>query len=223
MNFLIRSGIWVALCAVALLVAAARSMGIQPGAELIGVTGLGTIAVYGFDRWTAGRAGWLQWLVPGIGAVVVGVRLPVNAIAILTGVCALAFLHSRLRRFAWVKPLYITCAWLGVVVGLPWVIRGSGPVPTVVLPIALAIIANVLACDAIDREAEAAQIGPKRVWWIARGVALLGVVVGFPEPAAFIPGAMLVAMFRWPVTHWWAERVLDGALLAGGALAIALG
>jgi hypothetical protein len=163
------------------------------------------------------------WVWTGLGAVTVGVRLPLAAIAILAGVCSLAFVHARLRRFAWVKPLYITLAWLGVVVGVPWVMRGPGPIPTVALPLALAIVANVLACDAVDREAEAAQMAPRRVWWIARGVALLGMVAGFPDPAALIPGMMFLAMARWPVTRWWAERGLDGALLVGSGLAIAVG
>jgi len=109
------------------------------------------------------------------------------------------------------------------VVGLPWVMRGDASIPAAASPIALAIVANVLACDAVDREAEAVQIGPWRVWWIARVVAGLGVIVGWPHPPAAVPAAMLLAMVRWPVTRRWAEWVLDGALLAGGLVAIALG
>lgn len=222
MRFVIDSGIWVALCALSLLGAASRGMGVWAGPELLAVTALGTLAVYGFDRWIVRRNSRPWWLLFGIAAVVVGMQLPPSAIRILGGVCALALVHHWLREVPWFKPVYIALAWLGVVVGLPWVIRGEGPIPAAALPIALAIVANVLACDAVDREAEAAQIGPGRVWWIGRVVAGVGVIVGWPEPAAVVPAAMLIAMVRWPASRWWAEWVLDGALLVGGVVAIAL-
>ena len=187
------------------------------------VTALGTMGVYGFDRWIVRRAGKPWWILAVVAAAGIGLTLPTAAILILGGVCVLALVHHRLREVPWFKPVYIALAWLGVVVGLPWVIRGEGSIPAAALPIALAIVANVLACDAVDREAEAAQIGPRRVWWIARVVAGLGVVVGWPHPAAAVPAAMLLAMARWPVTRRWAEWVLDGALLVAGIVAIALG
>ena len=222
-RILIDSGVWLALCASSLLVAAARSMGVPAGWDLIAVTALGTMGVYGFDRWIVRRAGKPWWILAVVAAAGIGLTLPVAAIRILGGVCVLALVHHWLREVPWFKPVYISLAWLGVVVGLPWVIRGDGPIPGAALPIALAIVANALACDAVDREAEAAQIGPRRVWWIARVVAGLGVVAGWPHPAAAVPAAMLLAMVRWPVTRRRAEWVLDGALLVGGAGAIALG
>jgi len=222
-RILIDSGIWLALCASSLLVAAARSMGVYAGWDLVAVTALGTIGVYGFDRWVARGDGQPWWALPVLAAAGIGLTLPIAAIRILGGVCGLAVVHHWLRELPWFKPVYIALAWLGVVVGLPWVIRGDGPIPAAALPIALAIVANVLACDAIDREAEAAQIGPRRVWWIARVVAGLGVIVGWPHPAAAVPAAMLVAMVRWPAGRIWADWVLDGALLVGGVVAIALG
>ena len=33
----------------------------------------------------------------------------------------------------------------------------------------------------------------------------------------------MVAMVRWPVTRWWAERGLDGALLVGGVVTVLSG
>lgn len=198
-------------------------MGVHAGWDLLAVTALGTLGVYGFDRWMVRRTGKPWWVLPVLAAAGIGMTLPGAAIRILAGVCALALVHHWLREVPWFKPVYIALAWLGVVVGLPWVIRGDGPIPAAALPIALAIVANVLACDAVDREAEAAQIGPRRVWQIARLVAGVGVVVGWPAPAAAVPAAMLLAMVRWPVTRWWAERGLDGALLVGGIVAIVLG
>jgi hypothetical protein len=223
MRLLIDSGIWLALCASSLLVAAARSMGVHAGWDLLAVTALGTMGVYGFDRWVVRRSRRPWWLLPVFAAAGVGVTLPAAGIRILGGVCLLALVHHWLREVPWFKPLYIALAWLGVVVGLPWVMRGDASIPAAASPIALAIVANVLACDAVDREAEAVQIGPWRVWWIARVVAGLGVIVGWPHPPAAVPAAMLLAMVRWPVTRRWAEWVLDGALLAGGLVSIALG
>jgi len=190
---------------------------------LIAVTGLGTMAVYGFGRWSVSRAGPPFWVLPAAPAAILGLRLPAGAIAILVCVCALALVHARLRQLPWAKPLYITVAWISVVIGLPWVIRGPGPVPGALAPLALAVVANVLACDAVDREAEAAQIDPRKVWWLARILALIGVVVGLMSPGAqataAVPAILLLALIPWPASRQWAERGLDGALLAGALLA----
>ena len=149
--------------------------------------------------------------------------MPPGAIAILVGVCGLALVHARLRHLPWAKPLYITTAWIGVVIGLPWVLRGPGPVPAVLVPLSLAVVANVLACDAVDREAEAAQIDPRKVWWLARVLALIGMIAGLMSPGvrviAVVPGFLLLALIPWPASRRWAERGLDGALLLGALLA----
>jgi hypothetical protein len=221
-RILIDSGIWLALCASSLLMAAARSMGVNPGPDLLVVASLGTMGVYGFDRWVIRREAKPWWILPAVLAVGAGATLPLPAIGLLGGVCVLAVVHHWLREVPWFKPLYIALAWLGVVVGLPWVLRGEGPLPSAAVPIALAIVANVLACDAVDREAEAAQIGPRRVWWVARATAGAGVILGWPEPTVAIPAAMLLALLPWPADREWAEWVLDGALLAGGVMANAL-
>ena len=223
MDWLICSGIWVGGCAVALLLAASRSMGGDPSWPLVAVTGLGTVAIYGFDRWAIDRAGPPFWILPLLPAAVLGLRLPVAAIPILVGVCGLALVHARLRELPWTKPLYITVAWIGVVIGVPWVLRGGGSVPLALAPLTLAIVANVLACDAVDREAEAAQIDPHRVWWLARILALTGVVVALMSPGAeaiaAVPAMLVLALIPWPVSRRWVERGLDGALMAGALLA----
>lgn len=220
MDLILRSGLWIAAVAVALLHASGRSMGLVPGPGLTAVVGLGTVGVYGFDRWWASRSQRPFWLVPAAAAAGLALTLPADAIAILAGVCGLALLHARLRQFPWAKPLYIALAWIGVVVGLPWVLAGEGPLPGMLLPVALAIVANVLGCDAIDREAEARRLSPTRVWWIARAVALVGVLVAWPDPGVAIPGAVLLALLRWPASRRWAEWALDGALLAGALFAL---
>jgi hypothetical protein len=223
MDWLVHSGIWVGACAVALLLAAARSMGSDPSWPLIAVVGLGTVAVYGFDRWSVLRAGTPFWVLPALPAAILGLRLSVGAVAILVCVCCLALVHARLRHLPWAKPLYITAAWIGVVIGLPWVLRGPGPIPVVLTPLALAVVANVLGCDAVDREAEAAQVDPRKVWWLARILALTGVVVGLMSPGAqaiaVVPAVLLLALIPWPSSRRWAERGLDGALLVGAMLA----
>ena len=220
MGLLLRSGLFVAAVGVALLHAASRSMGFTPGPALTAVVGLGTLGVYGFDRWAAQRTGRPWWILPVLPAGALGLTLPPDAIAILVLVCALALVHVRLRELPWAKPLYIALAWLGVVVGLPWVLAGEGPLPGVLVPVALAIVANVLGCDAIDREAEAARLAPVRVWWVARAAALAGVVVGWPAPGVGIPAAVLVALVPWPANRRWAEVGLDGALLVGALVAL---
>jgi hypothetical protein len=206
--------------AVALLHASGGSMGFVPGPSLTAVVGLGTMAVYGFDRWAVHRRERPIWALPALGATVLGLGLPMPAITILGAVCALALVHARLRELPWAKPLYISAAWLGVVVGVPWVLGDRASPPGVALPIALAIVANVLACDAVDREAEAARLGPERVWWTARAVALAGVLVGWPGPGTWIPAALFVSLSRRPRSRDQAELLLDGALLVGALVAL---
>lgn len=216
----LRSGPWTALVAMALLEAASRSMGLVPSLRLRAVVGLGTLGVYGFDRWAVRRRGRPWWVLPALGAAFAGLALPADGVAILAAVCVLALVHARLRELPWAKPLYIALAWIAVVVGLPWVLAGEGPVPGVALPVALAIVANVLGCDAIDREAEAARLRPVLVWWIARAVALAGVVVAWPAPGTAIPATLLLALLPWPASRRWAELGLDGALLVGAVVTV---
>lgn len=221
MDLLLRSGLWIAAVAIGLLHAAARSMGLVPGPELTAVVGLGTMGVYRFDRWAGGGRGAPWWILPTAAAAVLGLLLPADAVAILAGVCALALVHARLRELPWAKPTYIAMAWIGVVVGLPWVLAGEGPLPPgVLVPIALAIAANVLACDAIDREAEAVRLSPRQVWWVARFVALGGILLAWPHPGLAIPAAVLVALVHGPASRRWAEVWLDGALLAGAVVTV---
>lgn len=222
-GLLVRSGLWVAACAVTLLAASARSMGLAAEPELLALAGFGTLGVYGFERWAVARYARPWWILPTAVALAFGLLQPLRVMVLLGAVCGLALVHARLREVPWVKPAYIAVAWLGVVVGLPWVIRGAGPVPHALGPVGLAVAANVLACDAIDREAEAVRMEPRRVWWIARGVALAGVIAGWPDPLVAVPAAVLVALVRWPADRRYAERVLDGAVLGGAVLALVLG
>jgi 4-hydroxybenzoate polyprenyltransferase len=232
------SGLLVAVVALALVHAVARTLGAELELRVSVVVGAGTWAVYAFDRLVddridrPARAAFVRrnrpWMRAGAAlaagiAVVAGIALPPRAIALLAAVVLLALLHARLRHLPWIKPLYIALAWLAVVVGLPAVLAAA-PAARVLAdlaPIGLAILANVIGCDVTDGEAEARAIGPVRAWWVARGVALAGVVaaaVGPERGLVWVPLVTLVALAPGPRPAGY-THVLDAALGVGGVLA----
>lgn len=237
----IHSGIPVAATAWVLTEAAAAAMGAPLPPTAAAVVFLGALAVYALDRLgddgvdKPGRADLRRRhprLLPvlagvgGTGAVVLGLRLPFRAVAVLAAVVTLALAHRRLRHLPWVKPAYIALAWLAVVVGLPWSLSGADAATAVSegLPLGLAISANVLGCDAADGEGEVRALGRRRIWHLARILAVAGVLValaGVPSSRALgaVPAALGLALLPYRPDPQYAETVLDGALLAGGLVA----
>lgn len=237
------SGALVAIVALTLVHAVARTLDAELDLRVSVVVGVGTWAVYAFDRLVDDRIDrparedfvrrnrpWMRAgavLAAGV-AVSAGIALPLRAIGLLAAVVLLALLHARLRHLPWIKPLYIALAWLAVVVGLPAVLVAA-PLERVLAdlaPIGLAILANVIGCDVTDGEAEARAIGPARAWWVARGLALAGVAAAALGPErglVWVPLTTLVALAPGPRPAGY-THVLDIAL-GGGALLtwIALG
>jgi hypothetical protein len=232
------SGALVAIVALTLVHAVARTLGAELDLRVSVVVGAGTWAVYAFDRLVddridrPARADFVRrnrrWMRAGAVvaagvAVVAGLKLPPRAIGLLAAVVLLALLHARLRHLPWIKPLYIALAWLAVVVGLPAVLVAA-PLERVLAdlaPIGLAILANVIGCDVTDGEAEARAIGPDRAWWVARALALGGIAAAFVGPQrslVWVPLTMLVALAPGPRPAAY-THVLDAALGIGALLA----
>lgn len=238
---LVDSGAWVALTAVALTAAAARALGQRPAGELLLMVGLGAFAVYSLDRladrildrggkprrnrFIGRHAGlMLAGAVAAAGfAGVLALRAGVEVTLLMAAVAGLAALHLPLKHLPGVKPTYIAVAWLAVVVGLPVVIGRVPPVRALgeLGPLGLALVANVLACDAADREAEARRLGTAAVWHLARVVAAAGVLLGVLDrgalrPLSLIPAATLLALLPRRADPEYTALWVDGALLVGG-------
>jgi len=241
---LVDSGVWIALIAVVLTGAAARALGLRLPFSMLMMVALGSFAVYTLDRLAdrvrdrvtkprrgrfVGRRTALLFTTAVVAAAVAGV------LALLAGpevsvlmmlVAVLAALHLPLKHIPGVKPTYIAAAWLLVVVGLPVVVARFPPGRAMgeLGPLGLALLANVLACDAADREAEARWLGTGAAWNLARGMAAAGVVLGVLDrgalrPLSLVPLATFLALLPRRADPEYTSVFVDGALLAGGLAA----
>jgi hypothetical protein len=240
------TSIWVAAAAVALCAAAGRALGADPAATTLAITAAGTLFVYNVDRLrdverdratsprrTAFVERWRAMLLAlaGVSALVAAglvVREGARALALLAPIAALGLAHRRLKRFAWWKPLYVSAAWTAVVVGLPAV--AAEPVrdlPWVAAIVAATILSNVIASNLRDREAPAARFGARVPIRLARGLALAAAALALVAPGAArslapIPLATLAALAAFRATELYGFIAVDGALLAGALLSLAL-
>jgi len=249
---LVFSSIGVSLVAVALVAASSRALGVAVDPRALGLALVGTLAVYGIDRLrdldrdeatspvrTAFVLKNRTALVASTGgasllALGFAVASGLHAVALLLPVLALGLAHRRLKRFAFVKPTYIVAAWLAVVVGLPWSLAAGAPGRAqpahggwVLAVLALSILPNAVAANVRDREAGAARLGPARALGIARALAAAGIVVGALAPGSVrtlvaVPAATLAALVPFRASERYGLVVVDGALLAGALIALAL-
>jgi 4-hydroxybenzoate polyprenyltransferase len=241
------TALWVAASATALCAAAGRAMGARPAVAVLAIAAAGTVFVYNVDRLrdvardratsprrTAFVERWRGPLVAftiGAAAVAAGLALRAGpaAIALLAPIAAIGLLHRRLKRFAWWKPFYVSGAWTAVVVGLPAATGASArDVPWIAAIVGATIGANVIASNLRDREAPAAvRFGPRVPMRIARGLALAATALALAAPdgarsLAPIPLATLAALAAFRPTELYGFIAVDGALLAGALVSLAM-
>jgi hypothetical protein len=240
------SSVWVAIAATALAMAASDALHVPIAGRLLTFVFAGTILVYQIDRlrdlardretaplrtaFVERHRGALQATIV-MAAIVALVCLPAigrRGAAIASIVLALGLLHRRLKRVWFVKPLYLTIAWLLATVGLP-VAAADGGVPDglgwTVVVLGAALFANVLASGVRDHEATAARLGTGRTLAIARTVASLGVAAGVLaspaiRPLACVPLATLAAVIAFRAGERYGLTVVDGALVVGAVAAL---
>ena len=153
-----------------------------------------------------------------------------GATALCGGVLALGLLHRRLKRRTGFKLVYVTLAWLAVVVGLPVANARAGIIrpADVALTAAIygaAIAANLIASDLRDRQGPPADLlGPLRAARVVTAAgAVLPLLVSAPTwPLALVPAAELAALVRFRAGERYGLLIVDGALLAGAAGALLL-
>jgi len=238
------SGLWVALAAAGLSLAAALAMASAPDPRVAGVALFGTLAVYGADRlfdvdrdrvssplrtdFVLRHENRLALLSALSGAVAVGLGLSLGprVVSLLALVLAAGLAHRRLKQIRFAKPLYIALAWCAVVVWVPAAVASEAhDVGWVSAVIALAVLANAIASNVRDGEQGLAR--PDHALVVARLCALLSLGSAWLAPAplralAAVPAATLLALLRGRIDERWGLVAVDGALVAGSALAVAL-
>ncbi len=245
------SSLWMALAAAALVAASSRALGVPADPRAVGLALTGTFAVYNIDRLrdlerdrrtaplrTAFVMRHQMALVGGTAAaLLLGLLLfalaGTRAGILLLPVLGLGLAHRRLKRLGLFKPVYIVFAWLTVVAGLPWILAVARPAielsrgAWLIAVLALAILSNAIASNIRDREAGAARFGPTRALAVARGLAAAGVLCALLAPAAVralaaVPAAMLAALLPFHASERYGLVIVDGALLVGALVALAL-
>jgi hypothetical protein len=247
MKLLLYSGLWISAIAAALTAAVAGALHVSLPAVLYALIAMGSFTVYNFDRLkglpadalTKPRRGrfvrshrhllLLAGLVCFAGTATLGVLAGWRIAFLLLFVFLLSLVHHKAKRLPMVKPLYIALAWLCVVGGIP-TLWGGLPLLGVMrdfAPVGLAVFANVLACDAADREAEAKWLGHRTAWnaaliLSAAGAASALLLKGTPRLLGLIPLLLFLSLLPRRDDESYVATFVDGSLLAGALLALVL-
>ncbi len=238
------SSAWLAGAAAALTAAASRALGVSPGPALLALVSGGTLSVYAIDRvrdlsrdrvTAPARAAFVARHrrallalagVAGAGAAAAALALGPRPLALAALVGALGFAHRRLKRFAPVKPVYLTFAWTAVPVGIPAAANpGAQHLGWVAGVVGATVLANVMLSNLRDQEGLAAHYGPKRTRRVAGAVLFAGLAAALLGPAAVrplaaLPAAMGAALLGFRPTERYGALFVDGALLAGALVAL---
>ena len=133
-------------------------------------------------------------------------------------------LHRRLKHIGQAKTLYVSLAWTGVCVGLPWLGLAGPHEPKTGLGLAAllfpAFAANLVASNLRDDETHWLRDRPAAALHVARALAVAGLVAALLGPAetrpfAWIPAALAVALAAYRPTEHYGHLAVDGALLLG--------
>ena len=246
LDALLWSSVWIALTCLCLTAAASRALGVGPDPALLGLAFGGTTFVYVIDRLrdlardrttAPARAAFVErhrrglLVLAGVGggiAAGAGLTLHARALALVALVAALGLAHRRLKQWSPLKPVYLTFAWTAVPVGLPAAEdAGAQHVAWVAAVTGAAVLANVALSNLRDREALAARYGTRRTLRFASLLCLGGAAAAWFGPAPVRPlGALPLALGAAVVGFRPSERygalVVDGALLAGSLVTLAL-
>lgn len=165
----------------------------------------------------------------GLASAFLAARQPPLAWALLATAFSLGIFHRRLKGHPTYGIVYVTAAWVVVVVGLPALSQPAGTFSPerlfwLALVLGTVIAANLVGSELRERapnEKTAQRLRTARVW------ALAGVVLAAASPLrlALLPPAVanLLALFFFRYDERYGLGALDGALLGGALIAIALG
>ncbi len=246
LDALVFSNLWMAAAAGALVAAASRAMGTAIRPEAVGLAFAGTLVVYNVDRlrdlhrdrhasrdrsaFIAEHEGRLRALTGAAAAASLyfGARAGWPAAVMLLPVLGIGLLHRRLKHFENAKILYIAASWTYVGFGLPAVLAPDAQnLHWVASILAATMLANVIAFNVRDEGARVERVRRRHALQAARVCAGIGVALGAlaPSPSdalVAIPLATLLALVGYRPTERFSPRFVDGALLVGSLIAIAL-
>jgi hypothetical protein len=229
-----------------LLLAATAALGSPPNWVVAGLATTGTLVVYNVDRLrdtAADRASaplrtafveghrrglWLLTLVSLASSLALAAGSAREVQLLCAAVLALGLLHRRLKRWPRSKLFHVGAAWLAVTVGIPALgARDPSALPWVLAVFACAIGANLVATSLRTDERRGGGDRGGHPLRTARAAASLGVVVGLLGPApvhglAAIPACELLALACFRPGERYGLVVVDGALLVGAAIVLAL-
>ena len=242
---LVFSSLWVGMAAGALCWAASLAMGLTPTVWAMAMAATGTFVVYNIDHlrdlerdrattpvrsaFVAAHLVSLSALtsVAALGALAAASRMGWRAALLLAPILAVGLAHRRLKRLAHAKAIYVTAAWLAVVVGLPAVLSPAATrIGWVATILGSALLANAIASNVRDREAGARRFGTQRALWAARAVAGVGALLAAAaapiavRPLSWVPAMTLAALVRFRLDERYGLLVVDGALVVGAGAAI---
>ena len=236
------SSLWIAAAAALLCGATSHAMGVAIVPSVLGLAACGTFVVYSIDRlrdlerdrstsprrsaFVARHDGRLRaaTAVAGVASAVWAFDLGPPAWALLAPVGALGLWHRRLKRFTEWKALYITFAWVVVVVGLPALAGGASHLGWIVAIVGSSILANAIVSNLRDGEAATSRWGAHVPLRLATGSASVACGVALLAPPPVAPLAAIALATLGSVLAFRSEErfglvVVDGALVVGAAVA----
>lgn len=237
------SSLWIAGAAALLCAATGTAMGVGIVPNALALAFCGTFVVYSVDRLrdlerdraTAPRRSAfvarhdrvlrVATGVAGAASLALAFAAGPEVLWLLVPVGLLGLWHRRLKRFAAWKALYITTAWVGVVVGLPALQREAQHLAWIAAVVGLSILANAIVSNLRDGEAATSRWGvhvPARLAIASAGLAC-GLALLAPRPVLpllAIAFATLLAVVAFRPDESYGLVVVDGALGAGALVAL---
>lgn len=240
---LVPAGVAGALCLACGLVLSAEAALPQLGG-VAALAAAGSLVVYDVDRLrdlrrdrtrapvrtrfveTHRRAMLALTLTAALACIPLALAQPPGVWLLCSLVLALGLWHRRLKGRPLWKIVYVTGAWVAVVVGLPLAATDTASARTTAattVTLAASIGANLIASNLRER-------GPtplhRRALIGARALALAGALVCLIDRATWlllpIPVAQALALVPYRQSERYALLVIDGALLLGPLVTIAL-
>ena len=160
-----------------------------------------------------------------IGFVVILQAAPASSVILCLAIGLVGLLHRRLKDVEALKTAYVSLAWVGACVGLPWLASGYNPGgPWVAGILVASLAANLIASNLRDQEAGVEEqnahsaMAPRL--WIARAMAVFAVGISLVAPAplhslVWIPVCEGLALAYFRPTERYGHIAVDGGLLIG--------